>query len=196
MILVGNKSDLEEYRQVPTEQGKELAQRLGIPFIETSAKTNTNVSACFELLVEEWRKKCGTLLQLQWSPHWKDLTQSDNSALRKLKELIKKQNSLSMRQALLWVVVCQNFAKCVQWILKNHITPAEVQRTVKGTTFLHEAVKNRNKTIVRYLLSHGADINSYDMDNNLPIDISTSKELDNILQTHGTLLMLVLISSV
>ena len=42
-ILVGNKSDWENYRRVSTEDGQMLAKRNGIPFIETSAKTNHNI---------------------------------------------------------------------------------------------------------------------------------------------------------
>lgn len=37
-LLIGNKSDLEIERQVTLEEGEELAARLGVPFIETSAK--------------------------------------------------------------------------------------------------------------------------------------------------------------
>lgn len=47
MILVGNKSDMSERRVVSTEQGQALADELGIPFIEASAKTNDNVEESF-----------------------------------------------------------------------------------------------------------------------------------------------------
>ena len=39
-ILVGNKCDLNEARQVPKEKGKQLADSYGICFVETSAKHN------------------------------------------------------------------------------------------------------------------------------------------------------------
>ena len=42
-ILVGNKSDLIDKRQVSKEKGKQLADSYGIPFIETSAKSNENI---------------------------------------------------------------------------------------------------------------------------------------------------------
>jgi Ras-related protein Rab-1A len=42
-LLVGNKSDLEASRQVKTEEGKTLADSLGIKFLETSAKDAVNV---------------------------------------------------------------------------------------------------------------------------------------------------------
>ena len=42
-LLVGNKSDLEANRQVKTDEGKNLADSLGIKFLETSAKDAVNV---------------------------------------------------------------------------------------------------------------------------------------------------------
>lgn len=52
-ILIGNKSDWEEKRAVSTEQGEELAKELGIPYIETSAKSNANVEEAFFNLARE-----------------------------------------------------------------------------------------------------------------------------------------------
>ena len=46
-ILVGNKCDLEEKRQVTKERGKQLADSYRIPFIETSAKNNENIEKLF-----------------------------------------------------------------------------------------------------------------------------------------------------
>ena len=57
MVLCGNKSDLDSERQVPTNEGSETAQRNGCPFLETSAKTRTNVDESFFELVREIRKE-------------------------------------------------------------------------------------------------------------------------------------------
>jgi Ras-related protein Rab-8A len=46
-ILIGNKCDWTEKRVVSEDQGRALAQELGIPFIETSAKSNVNVEEAF-----------------------------------------------------------------------------------------------------------------------------------------------------
>merc|ERR1712032_425452 len=46
-LLVGNKSDLTSKRAVSAEQGKEFADSIGIEFLETSAKTSTNVEQAF-----------------------------------------------------------------------------------------------------------------------------------------------------
>lgn len=49
-LLVGNKSDLEASRQVKAEEGKTLADSLGIKFLETSAKDAVNVEKAFTTL--------------------------------------------------------------------------------------------------------------------------------------------------
>ncbi len=45
-VLVGNKADMPD-RQVSTEEGEELARQNGIPFFESSAKENLNISEIF-----------------------------------------------------------------------------------------------------------------------------------------------------
>ena len=46
-ILVGNKCDLEQSRQVRKEEGNEIANKYGIKYIETSAKDTINIEALF-----------------------------------------------------------------------------------------------------------------------------------------------------
>ena len=50
--MVGTKCDLDE-REVPEEKGINLAQKLGIKFLETSAKLNININETFETLIDE-----------------------------------------------------------------------------------------------------------------------------------------------
>ena len=52
-MLIGNKKDLEEERQVRYEEGKELADKNKMLFLETSAKTAENVQECFYLSAEK-----------------------------------------------------------------------------------------------------------------------------------------------
>ncbi|KAI1900146.1 hypothetical protein AGOR_G00047010 [Albula goreensis] len=52
VILVGNKSDIEKDRVVPTSKGSELAEQLGFLFLEASSVLNHNVSQVFEQLVD------------------------------------------------------------------------------------------------------------------------------------------------
>ena len=49
-ILIGNKNDLEDERDISPDEGKAFANRNGMQFIETSAKMNTNVNEAFETL--------------------------------------------------------------------------------------------------------------------------------------------------
>lgn len=46
-LLVGNKCDQVSRRHVDYETAKAFADKLGIPFLETSAKTATNVEKAF-----------------------------------------------------------------------------------------------------------------------------------------------------
>lgn len=46
-LLIGNKADLKDQREVGTELAKRLADNLQIPFLETSAKDATNVENAF-----------------------------------------------------------------------------------------------------------------------------------------------------
>eukprot|EP00831_Metopus_contortus_P040561 TRINITY_DN31788_c0_g1_i1.p1 TRINITY_DN31788_c0_g1~~TRINITY_DN31788_c0_g1_i1.p1 ORF type:complete len:241 (+),score=31.47 TRINITY_DN31788_c0_g1_i1:142-864(+) len=52
-ILIGNKCDLHEGREVETDEALNFAQNHGIAFMETSAKESTNVQIAFEHLLHE-----------------------------------------------------------------------------------------------------------------------------------------------
>jgi len=56
-LLVGNKADLADERQVDTNAAKEFAESYGIPFIETSAKTSYNVEKCFVQMAAAIKKR-------------------------------------------------------------------------------------------------------------------------------------------
>lgn len=47
IVVVGNKCDAEDLREVPKDEGKANAERLGCQFIEASAKTSFNVEEPF-----------------------------------------------------------------------------------------------------------------------------------------------------
>lgn len=46
-VLIATKSDLKDSRMVSVEEGKNLAAKYGIPFMEVSAKEGTNVKEGF-----------------------------------------------------------------------------------------------------------------------------------------------------
>lgn len=48
MALVGNKADLLDRREVPAQEGIEYAEKNGMFYIETSAKTADNINQLFE----------------------------------------------------------------------------------------------------------------------------------------------------
>ncbi len=56
-ILIGNKCDWEDRRVVSTERGQQLADELGIPFLEVSAKSNINVEKAFYSLAADIKKR-------------------------------------------------------------------------------------------------------------------------------------------
>jgi Ras-related protein Rab-11A len=53
LLLIGNKSDLEEKRQIKKEDGEEKAKSFGLGFIETSACTGENIDKAFDILLKE-----------------------------------------------------------------------------------------------------------------------------------------------
>ena len=58
IVLIGNKSDLEDQRQVTKEQGEDKANKLEVAFLETSAFSGENLEKAFELMMKEVYKKC------------------------------------------------------------------------------------------------------------------------------------------
>lgn len=54
VILVGNKTDLTKNRNVSVEEGRMMAEKLDMMFIETSAKNNSNycVQKAFDLVLD------------------------------------------------------------------------------------------------------------------------------------------------
>jgi len=53
IILAGNKIDLEDKRQVPTEMGIEVAKKIGLAgFVEVSAKEGINIEKTFSTLTD------------------------------------------------------------------------------------------------------------------------------------------------
>ena len=57
MILVGNKSDMFDEREVSANEAKLLAEEWGCPQFETSAKTSSNVDEMFSEIVRQMKTR-------------------------------------------------------------------------------------------------------------------------------------------
>jgi Ras-related protein Rab-6A len=81
IVLVGNKTDLSDKRQVTEQQGQDEAKRNNLMFIETSAKVGHNVKVLFKRIAQalpgmeesggqdRGQSKC-IILRLLWiNPH-------------------------------------------------------------------------------------------------------------------------------
>ena len=63
IYIAANKIDMETERKVTKQEGESLAQELGFPFMETSAKSGININETFEDLVERIDKVFGNIPQ-------------------------------------------------------------------------------------------------------------------------------------
>ena len=63
IYIAANKIDMEAERKVSRQEGESLAQELGFPFMETSAKSGININETFEDLVERIDKVYGNIPQ-------------------------------------------------------------------------------------------------------------------------------------
>jgi len=64
-LLVGNKCDLIQKKQIDYETAKEFASKLDIPFLETSAKSATNVEKAFLTMAQEIKNSLANQPQQQ-----------------------------------------------------------------------------------------------------------------------------------
>ena len=56
MVLVGNKIDIVDERQITTEEGSDLANSFSCPFYETSCKDRVNIEEAFFSAIREIEK--------------------------------------------------------------------------------------------------------------------------------------------
>jgi len=56
ILVVGNKSDLKEFREVSKEEAQEFAEKNGLEYMETSALEPENVDAAFMEVIKEIHK--------------------------------------------------------------------------------------------------------------------------------------------
>ena len=58
ILLIGNKCDLEDQRQVTKDQAEEKAKAFHVAFLETSALNGQNLDKAFDILIKEVYNKC------------------------------------------------------------------------------------------------------------------------------------------
>jgi len=85
-MVLGNKCDMNDRRQVSKERGAQLAIEYGIKFMETSAKANINVEDAFFTLARDIKAKTEKNLQAQ-------TTQAGNYGQRRLPAGAQSQQS-------------------------------------------------------------------------------------------------------
>ena len=72
IMLVGNKCDKVNAREVSRDEGQALAQRLGCRFVESSAKTCVNVEKAYYTVVRMIREQREDLWR-EWSARCIDM---------------------------------------------------------------------------------------------------------------------------
>ncbi|KAH3722560.1 Rab GTPase [Pelomyxa schiedti] len=61
ILLIGNKSDMTNKREIDANTGQDFADQLGIPFMEVSAKNSDNVEQAFSRLAADIRSRITTI---------------------------------------------------------------------------------------------------------------------------------------
>ncbi|KZC08041.1 PREDICTED: ras-related protein Rab-27A [Dufourea novaeangliae] len=69
IILCGNKSDLEDKRVIGEEKARELAEKHGLVYLETSAATGQNVVRAVEILLDRVMRRMETTVDKSLLPH-------------------------------------------------------------------------------------------------------------------------------
>ncbi|XP_061131756.1 ras-related protein Rab-27A [Syngnathus typhle] len=80
VILCGNKCDLADQRAVNEEEARELAEKYGIPYFETSAASGQNVSQVVDVLLDLVMKRMERCVDKSWIPDGTFRTNGHNNA--------------------------------------------------------------------------------------------------------------------
>jgi len=91
VILLGNKTDLEEDRKVSQDEGKNLAKDNDYIFMESSCKDNYNVSDAFTTLVEMTNNEYNKSNRIN-----KDNNTNKNNNINKTQSFILRENKRNL----------------------------------------------------------------------------------------------------
>jgi GTPase KRas protein len=86
LVLVGNKADLIEERQVSRQEGERLAAQLRVPFFEVSAKTRQDIDNVLMQLVREIKTREANFLQANEAEGSNDKKKRKLSFFKKLRK--------------------------------------------------------------------------------------------------------------
>ena len=88
MVLIGNKSDLEDKREVPKEEGMGYAKNVAknIPFYETSCKTGDNVDKAIMDLVNQIYNKYSSNNKIENIENIEIVKEKDNKDIKEKKK--------------------------------------------------------------------------------------------------------------
>lgn len=91
-MILGNKCDMTDRRQVSRERGEELAIEYGIKFMETSAKASINVEESFFTLARDIKAKMEKKIEWQKPPDAKghQLGKDDNRGRNMMQQWLTK----------------------------------------------------------------------------------------------------------
>ena len=92
VMLIGNKADLKDVREVPYEEGMKFAEQRQMRFFETSAKTGENITEALDCLVDELAKEPKDRLVDELAKRTRD---------RLVDELVKQTKDDDKRECLL-----------------------------------------------------------------------------------------------
>ena len=90
LILIGNKSDLKDKRQISTEEGENKAKEMNVAYLETSALNCDNVDIAFDALIEAISKKMK--MEIEAEEEENDDNNNDNIQNKNFKD--EKQNQM------------------------------------------------------------------------------------------------------
>ncbi|CAJ0639596.1 6092_t:CDS:10, partial [Entrophospora sp. SA101] len=150
-ILIGNKCDWAEKREIKKEQGQELADELGIDFLETSAKSSINVEEAFFTLARAIKKRLidahaqeqqnhqNKRLELDNNRHLKSINMNTDSSDQmfynfRLRRIVKENHGKNINQISLFFNLNNYEAPIGPEYIKKYNKLGYVIRDVKDTS--------------------------------------------------------------
>ena len=139
IILLGNKTDMENEREVTIDEGAKLAKKENYLFKETSCLKNENVASSFEALIELWNieNKKNISDNKSINEDKKKLQHKSNSTEKKKNKKSKKNKKND-----------ESFQNCNS--IRNSISISTYSNPLNDFNFEKEKVRKRRFTLQPY----------------------------------------------